>query len=161
MPVYEFFCASCNTLFSFFSKSIDTTTVPACPKCRRRLKRQVSLFACIEGGRRTEEGQEDFPLDEQRLEGAMGALASEAGGIDESDPRQAGRLMRKFSEMTGVRLGEGMQEAMRRLEAGEDPDQIEADLGDVLQSEEPFQGGGKKMSAATRPPLRDETLYDL
>jgi putative FmdB family regulatory protein len=161
MPVYEFFCSSCNTIFSFFSRSVNTTTVPPCPKCRRRLKRQVSLFACIGGSGGEDEAQDDFPLDERRLEGAMSTLAAEADGLDESDPRQAGRLMRKFAEMSGVRLGPGMQEAMRRLEAGEDPDRIEAELGDALQSEDPFQPGGKKPPAGKRPPVRDETLYDL
>ena len=50
------------------------------------------------------------------------------------------------------------------MEAGEDPDAIEAELGDVLEEEEPFALAEKKGSAGGRkrpPPKRDETLYDL
>jgi hypothetical protein len=57
-----------------------------------------------------------------------------------------------------------MQEALKRMEAGEDPDAIEAEMGDLLEEDEPFalpekKGAAKKMK---RPaPRRDETLYDL
>jgi hypothetical protein len=49
---------------------------------------------------------------------------------------------------------------MRRLEAGEDPDEVEAELGDVLENDELFtmtkRGGRMK-----RPPATDETIYDM
>jgi hypothetical protein len=57
-----------------------------------------------------------------------------------------------------------MSEALQRMEKGEDPDQIEAEMGDLLEGEDPFllpgkAGGSKK---GRRPaPQRDETLYDL
>ena len=70
---------------------------------------------------------------------AMQMISSEAGRINEDDPRQAANLMRKLSEMTGIKLGEGMNEALKRMEAGEDPDQIESEMGDLLQSEDPFE----------------------
>lgn len=35
-------------------------------------------------------------------------------------------------DTTGMRMGEGMEEAMRRMEAGEDPGKVEEELGDVL-----------------------------
>jgi hypothetical protein len=56
-----------------------------------------------------------------------------------------------------------MTEALRRMEQGEDPDQIEAEMGDLLEGEDPFQMGGKKGARGGRrpPPRRDETLYDL
>jgi hypothetical protein len=57
-----------------------------------------------------------------------------------------------------------MQEALKRMEAGEDPDAIEAEMGDLLEEEEPFALADKKGSASgkKRPaPTRDETLYDL
>ena len=63
--------------------------------------------------------------------------------------------------MTGVKLGDGMQEALSRLEAGQDPDEIESEMGDILQSEDPFQPGQTKPRGKKTAPLRDETLYDL
>jgi len=160
MPIYEFYCAACNTIFSFFSKSVNTSTTPACPKCSSPLKRQVSLFACIDSSAK-DSGSDELPIDESRLEGAMTKLAAQADTLDDSDPRQAARLMRMFSDMTGVKLGDGMQEALSRLEAGEDPDEIESEMGDILESEDPFQPGGTKSRGKKSAPLRDETLYDL
>jgi len=53
---------------------------------------------------------------------------------------------------------------LRRMEKGEDPEQVEAELGDILEEEDPFSLQAKKAkSIKTRhkEPLRDETLYDL
>jgi hypothetical protein len=50
------------------------------------------------------------------------------------------------------------------MEAGEDPDAIEAEMGDLLEEDEPFALPEKKGAAKgmKRPaPRRDETLYDL
>jgi hypothetical protein len=91
-------------------------------------------------------------------------LASEADKIDEDDPKQAANLMRKLSDMTGIKLGDGMDEALRRMEKGEDPEQVEAELGDILEEEDPFSLSGKKgMRNKTKrtEPFKDETLYDL
>jgi putative FmdB family regulatory protein len=163
MPIYEFYCDDCNTIFNFFSRSINTTKKPKCPRCRRKtLSRRMSAFAVT--GRVKEGGDgEDLPFDESRMEKAMQALAGEAESINEDDPRQAANLMRKLTDMTGLELGPGMTEALRRMEQGEDPDQIEAEMGDLLEGEDPFQIGGKKSARGGRrpPPRRDETLYDL
>ncbi|MEZ4529086.1 MAG: zinc ribbon domain-containing protein [Desulfobacterales bacterium] len=165
MPIYEFYCKDCHTVFSFFSKRTDTQTCPQCPKCKiRSLERQVSVFAIT--GKAKEDGEiDDLPFDESQMEKAMQVLAGEADNISEDDPRQAASLMRKLTDMTGIQLGQGMEEALRRMEKGEDPDQIEAELGDVMEGEEPFllpsgkKGGtGRKKHQA---PLRDENLYDL
>jgi putative FmdB family regulatory protein len=164
MPIYEFFCEDCNTIFNFFSRSVNTTKKPKCPKCRTQtLARMMSAFAVT--GRAKEEGEADeLPFDEGRMEKAMQALASEAESIREDDPRQAADLMRKLSDMTGLELGPGMTEALRRMEQGEDPDQIEAEMGDLLEGEDPFILPGKKagLKSGRRPaPQRDETLYEL
>jgi len=160
MPIYEFYCKKCNTIFNFFSRTVTVTKRPACPKCHGELERQVSLFSCI-GNAKEESGLDDLPVDGAKLEGAMSALANEAENVNEDDPRHAANLMRKFSEMTGVTLGDGMQEALQRMESGEDPEKIEADMGDVLESEDPFLPGRSKARAKARKPLRDETLYEL
>jgi len=91
----------------------------------------------------------------------MTRLTAEAEKLNENDPQQAAHLMRMFSDMTGVKLGDGMQEALHRLESGEDPDAIEAEMGDILESEDPFQPGQTRSRGKKSAPLRDETLYDL
>ncbi len=163
MPIYEFYCADCNTLFNFFSKRIDTTTTPQCPKCRTRpLERRMSAFAFTGKAKESDDG-DDLPFDESKMEKAMQVLASEAERINEDDPRQAANLMRKLTDMTGMELGDGMQEALRRMEQGEDPEQLEAEMGDLLEAEDPFVLPGKRAGAGAtrRAPQRDETLYDL
>ncbi len=166
MPIYEFYCRTCNTIYSFLSRSIQPDKRPACPRCgQRKLEKQMSLFAAT--GHAKEEGgdtEPDLPIDESRMESAMDALAREAGDISEEDPRQAAGLMRKFSRMTGMELGGGMQEALKRLEAGEDPDAIEAELGDRLEKESPFvmpEKKGRARGATRPPPRRDNTLHEM
>ena len=164
MPIYEFYCDRCNTLFSFFSKTINTSKTPSCPKCViHPLSRQMSAFA-FTGKAGEDGGMEDLPFDEGKMEQAMQMLAGEAENINEDDPRQAADLMRKITDMTGMELGPGMQEALRRMESGEDPEQIESEMGDVLGEEGPFLVSGKKEKIATgkqKAPRLDDTLYDL
>ena len=164
MPIYEFYCDHCNMIFSFFSRTVNTTKKPDCPRCRKkRLERRMSAFA-IAGRAKEDEGPDDLPFDESKMEQAMGMLAGEAEKINEDDPRQAANLMRKLTDMTGMKLGDGMQEALSRMERGEDPDKIEAEMGDLLENEDPFVLPAKKASGglSTRTqPTRDETLYDL
>ena len=123
----------------------------------------MSAFAFT--GKDKEDGEmEDLPFDEGKMEKAMNMLAGEAENINEDDPRQAANLMRKLTDMTGMELGSGMQEALKRMEAGEDPDAIEAEMGDLLEDEEPFLMPGKTGSTKgtkRAAPRRDETLYDL
>jgi len=115
------------------------------------------------GGGEERDELDDLPIDESKMESAMEALASEAEGMNEDDPRAAAQLMRKFSSMTGMAFGDGMEAALSRLEAGEDPDSVEAEMGDIIENEEPFvMGTVRRMRAAkNRPPSRDETLYEM
>ena len=63
MPIYEFYCKECNTIFNFFSKTVNTTKKPMCPKCEtNRLTKQISLFAFT--GKAKEDGDiDDLPFD--------------------------------------------------------------------------------------------------
>ena len=121
----------------------------------------MSGFTRLTGAK--EEGDlADLPLDEARIEKAMSFLAREADRINEDDPREAANLMRKFSDVTGLNLGSGMEEALNRMERGVDPDQIEAEMGDLIEQEDPFVMGEKKGKGMKRPKSRrDETLYEL
>jgi cytochrome c556 len=150
------------------SISFPARSTPRKRRVARNVKKpnyrgRVSVFAVT--GRAKEGGDmEDLPFDEGQMEKAMQMLAGEAEKINEDDPRQAAQLMRKLSSMTGLDLGDGMEEALSRMEQGEDPEQIEADMGDLLEGEDPFNFKNKKGRLAAirqRAPFRDETLYDL
>lgn len=173
MPVYEFYCPDCHAIYNFFSRKVDTETVPACPTCQRsQLERQASPFAISKG--RGEQAQDDDVLpagmDEEKMMRALASMEGEFSGIDEDDPKQAARMMKRLFDATGLKMGDGMTEAMRRMEAGEDPDAIEAEMGDLLESEDPFalgaSGGGKlpDLKALRRdllPPRRNDEWYPL
>ncbi len=163
MPIYEFYCHKCNTVYNFFSKTVNTEKIPLCPKCKKiRLKRQMSIFARVSRGKDEPVDDGMPPIDEAKMEKAMSMLASEADKINEDDPRQAAMLMRKLSDATGLHLGAGMEEALSRMERGEDPEKIEEEMGDLLEGEEPFIFGQKAKKGGKREkPLVDETLYDL
>jgi len=166
MPIYEFYCKPCHTVYKFFSQTVNTEKIPVCPQCGyKNLQRRPSLFAA-----HTSKGKEESkfdsdgmpPIDEARMEKAMAMLAREADKINEDDPKQAANLMRKLTEASGLKMGAGMEEALARLEKGEDPDQIEKELGDLLESEDPFVAGEKSKSSPHQPKARiDDTLYDL
>ena len=162
MPIYEFYCKGCNTIYNFFSKFVNTEKVPFCPHCKTtKLKRQMSVFATVSGNK--EETDEDMPpIDEAKMEKVMAMLADEAEKINEDDPRQAAMLMRKLSDTAGLDLGFGMEEALSRMEAGEDPDKIEEEMGSLLEGEDPFILNRKMKGKIRRSkPRVDEKLYDL
>jgi len=166
VPIYEFYCADCHAVFNFLARKPHTKKRPKCPRCGRpNLDRKVSRFAISKG--RSEPGEgDDLPadFDEAKMERVMAEMARESEGMDEDDPRQMARMMRKLHEATGMSLGEGMEEAIRRMEAGEDPDKIEEEMGDLLEEEPAFDESGRslrQLSKRLKPPEVDETLYDL
>ena len=167
MPIYEFYCQDCHTVFNFFSRRVDTTKRPNCPKCQRpELERRVSLVTVLRGVSKGEGGEGvDADMDEGKLERAMAAMAGEFENASEDDPRAMGKMMRRFMDAAGMKMGAGMEEAIRRLEGGDDPDRVEAEMGDVLESENPFECGSRAAFKDLRkhflPPRVDDTLYEL
>jgi len=178
MPIYEFYCRHCHRVFNFLSRAVDTERTPPCPRCGDAgLTRRASAFAISKGRKEeTKPGSPEPDIDEARLERAMQALAGEMDSLDENDPRQGAHLMRRLFEATGVPVAGGMEEALRRMEAGEDPEKIEEDMGDVLE-EDPFGGllggeaeekdpeeGRKKGPGRLRrmlPPSVDPELHEM
>jgi hypothetical protein len=62
-----------------------------------------------------------------------------------------------MAEIAGEPVTPAMEEMIRRLEAGEDPEQVEEDLGDALEEEMGDDGGGFSGGA----PTRDDGLYPM
>jgi putative FmdB family regulatory protein len=163
MPIYEFYCDQCNVIFNFYSSRVNTTKIPSCPKCgKKELAKQISTFATI--GKSKDEGGDDqlAGLDESKMEQAFASLMRESEHINEDDPKQMASLMRKFTSQTGIHLGDSMEEAISRMEAGEDPEQVEKDMGDVLNEEDfSLESMKKKVLRQSSQPTHDEKLYDL
>lgn len=184
MPIYEFYCRDCHRIYNFLARRLNVEAAPACPRCGRpQLEKRLSRFAI---GRRRETATEDSAGasggDDAAIESLLGELEQQAEHLDENDPRQMGRLMRQLCEKTGMPIDGPMAEALRRLEAGEDPDRIEEQMGDLLDAlpddaapcEEPepelpgrsARTAGRKGSTRDwvrrlKPPETDDGLYEL
>jgi hypothetical protein len=89
----------------------------------------------------------------------MRELERDIEHLDENNPRHMAYVMKKMKDlMPPGTLPKEMDIAIRRLEAGEDPEKIEEDMGDVLAQafgEEPGAGGDDYSGYA-----HDSGLYD-
>jgi len=162
MPIYEFYCEDCNVVFNFYSSRINTEKRPSCPRCNReKLDKQMSTFATIGSAKEAEEGMPEG-FDEDKMEKAFMSLMKEAENVNEDDPRQMAALMRKFTDQTGISLGDSMEEALGRMEAGEDPEQIEKEMSELLDGDDiSFDMIKKSLKTKKAPPEHDDTLYEL
>ena len=119
---------------------INPDRLPTCPKCgNRKMQRQMSRFAMPKGVKEPTGAPdigEDGPapdFDDPRVMRAMGELERDMEHLDENNPKHMAHLMKKMKDIMppGV-MPKEMDVAIKRLEAGEDPEKIEEDMGDVL-----------------------------
>jgi putative FmdB family regulatory protein len=159
MPIYEFLCSTCNRIYSFHSFKVDPDKVPTCPKCGAGdLGRVPSRFGVSGRGKGGDGDGPGDDFDDPRMEREMMRLAAELEGMDENNPRQMAAAVRKMTEIAGEPVTPAMEEMIRRLEAGEDPERIEEELGDAIEEEMGEEGGGAFGGA---PPTRDDGLYPM
>lgn len=167
MPIYEFYSPDTNKVYSFFARSLaQRKAVPRCPdKAGARMERMISRFAVT--GRAVEKKGTHGGAEDPRMDRMMAEMQSEMAGMDEGnpDPKAIGRMMRKMTEATGQPMPKVMEQMIRRMEAGEDPEKLEEEFGDALEgldlpdSEPPDQGGSSRQ--AHRRPVRDPALYEM
>jgi hypothetical protein len=174
MPIYEFYSPDTHKIYSFFARSIaDRNRTPRCPdNPKARMERLVSQFA-VTGRAREKTGAEDGGENpDPRMERVMAEMEREMAGIDENnpDPRMLGRLMRKMTEATGRKVPDEMEQMLRRLESGEDPEQLEEEFGDALDEvgegafggdDEEFASAKSLLKARKGRPRRDPALYEM
>lgn len=168
MPIYEYYCPPCHTIYSFLARSMQVPAPPPCPKCgKRQLEKKISRFAISRGlSEPTSEADPFENLDESKMEQLMEEMAPHMDGDGPEDPRQMAQFMKKMFEMTGAEPNDAMMEAMRRMEAGEDPDKIDEEMGEVLDAEgDPFVKANDKPLQRLRRMLEapnvDPELYEL
>jgi putative FmdB family regulatory protein len=164
MPIYEFACPKCRKIYSFLSKRINPDRDPVCPKCgNKKLEKQISAFALTKGVKEPGAGAEgcgdeampDF--DDPRVARAMSEMERDMEHLDENNPRHMAHMMKKMKEiMPPGSVPKELDIAIKRLEAGEDPEKIEADMGDALGD---FMGGPEG-GGAGRGYTKDSGLYD-
>ena len=163
MPIYEFYCPDCHAIYSFFSRRVNADAGPSCPRCAGLvLERQVSLFSVSQN--RSSNGNDGMAgIDEDRLESALMSMAGDLDKVD-SDPSQVASAMRKWLATSGLKMGADMEDAMARVEAGEDPEVIEAELSDATEEIALFSERPTQMAGVIRrrylPPRVDPKLYE-
>ena len=172
MPVFEFLCEDCNRIFSFLARTVGTSKRKArCPKCGgTKISRLLSRFAVARksasspyakgqdgagggAGDMPAAGADSAPDMGPPMDGAMAELARDFENIDESNPRQLAAAMRRLSAASGEPLDPAMEEVVRRLEAGENPEKVEEAMADA------FPEGTASDSSGTT--THDGGLYDL
>lgn len=92
------------------------------------------------------------------MQAEMMRFANEMEHLDENDPKAMAMAVRKMTELAGEPVTPAMEEMIRRLESGEDPEKIEEDLGDELEGEMGDEGGSTHGGTS---PTRDSGLYPM
>jgi hypothetical protein len=185
MPIYEYYCPDNHTIYQFYAKTLaQGKTTPPCPENPKYpLRKLVSAFAITQGGASDEaagkkpDAPAAEPAEDAKMEAAMGAMEKEFSSVDENDPRAMARMMRRMSELTGEKIDGEMEEVVRKLEEGADPDSLEEQLGGGDESggmNDPYgEGPGGEGAPPVDPkearhrfrvrraaPRRDPKLYD-
>jgi hypothetical protein len=121
------------------------------------MQKQLSRFAMSRNLKETggpDGGPEGPDFDDPRIARAMAQMERDMEHLDENNPRHMAHMMRKMNDlMPPGALPKEFETAIKRLEAGEDPEKIEADMGDVfgdMMDSESGRGGYAK----------DDGLYD-
>jgi putative FmdB family regulatory protein len=160
MPIYEYACPKCRVVFNFLSRRVNPGHLPVCPKCgNKKMAKQMSGFATLRGHAESSDAPslEAGPaMDDPRMERAMNEMARDMEHLDENNPKHLAHMMRKMKDLMppGSSAAE-METAIKRLEAGEDPEKIEADMGDIFGDAGPESSGGGAGGYS-----RDSGLYD-
>ncbi len=174
MPIYEFYCPDNNTLYSFFARSLAYSGLtPRCPDgAQFRMEREISKFAIT--GRAKEKPElpeQGDQMDDPRIQSALAQMEKEMSGLDTDnpDPKMLARMMRRMSALTGEKIPGRMDELMRRMEAGEDVERLEAEYGDAFDAiengETSEEWAAKALQARLlkmrKAPVRDPMLYEM
>ena len=97
-------------------------------------------------------------IEDPRVARAMAEMERDMEHLDENNPRHMAHMMKKMKDlMPAGTIPKELDIAIKRLEAGEDPEKIEADMGDVLGD---FMGGEEGGGGAGSGYSHDGGLYD-
>jgi hypothetical protein len=84
------------------------------------------------------------------------------GNMDENNPKHMAHMMRKMQDlMPADAMPKEMNDAIKRLEAGEDPEKIEADMGEIFDEFMGPEEGGGAGGMGGGGYTRDGGLYDM
>ncbi len=170
MPIYEFYSPESNKIYSFYARRLmGKSDVPTCPDNPAfPMEKLVSNFS-FTGRAKESTPSGDSPEMDPRQEAAMMQLAREMEGMGDAEPnpKDLGKMMRKMLEITGQKTPGEMEEMLRRLESGEDPEKLEEEFGDAMENFDPTGTEPElgtpthRAASARRAPTRDPQLYEM
>lgn len=119
MPSYDYRCHDCQRRVTLTFKSFaayDEAT-PTCPRCKgTNLTRWIRRVRVLKSDEARMAALENDPMLDK---------------LEDADPATMGRYLRQMGEAAGEDLGPEFNEVIGRLERGEDPETIEADMPDL------------------------------
>jgi putative FmdB family regulatory protein len=118
MPTYEYRCQDCRKRVSLYQSYEEYGRTPIrCPHCgSSELRRLISRVRFA----RSEESRLDSLADPTSWD-----------GIDEEDPKAMARMMRRMGREMGEEMPPEFDEVVDRLEAGENPEDIESNMPEL------------------------------
>ena len=127
--------------------------------------KQMSAFAMPRGREEPAAAKMDGPetgpmpdLDDPRVAKVMAEIERDTEHLDENNPRHMAHLMKKMANiMPAGTIPKEFDVAIKRLEAGEDPEKIEEDMGEVLGD---FMGGEEGGGGPGGGYTHESGLYD-
>jgi len=131
MPIYEYRCQNCHRRFSKFWRAFSDAegAEVQCEYCGSDdVQRLISRVRMV----RSEESRLEDMADPSQWD------------IDENDPKSMGRFMRKMKNELGDEAGDigpEFDEVIDRLESGQDPEKIEAEMPDLMDDMGGDMGG--------------------
>jgi len=182
MPIYEFYSPRTRKIYSFYSRSLkNSEKIPQCPDGKdHKMIKLLSAFSItgnlldkeeLEIDQSSDQEQDPFAnLSESQSAHVMNEMEKAMSSMDDEnpDPRQMGAMMRKMCEMTGEKMDGVMEEVVRKLEEGEDPERLEENLGCSLEEVdadndtcEPKEGVPSSRRKQRLTLTRDPKLYEM
>ncbi len=115
MPTYDFVCNNCKQRFDLFMTFNEYgKKIVTCAHCGSKdVRRRVTKVRIA----KSEESR-------------MDSMADEFSGFEglEDDPKAMGKMMRKMGKEMGEEVPPEFDEVVDRLEAGQNPDEIESSM---------------------------------
>ena len=100
-------------------------------------------------------------MDDPRVMRAMSEMERDMEHLDENNPRHMAIMMKKMKDILPPgSVPKDLDVAIKRLEAGEDPEKIEEDMGDVFGELMGGAEGGEDPGGFGDSYTRDRNLYD-
>jgi putative FmdB family regulatory protein len=129
MPIYEYRCEDCRRKVSLFFGSFSVAErrigegEVECPRCgSKKLERLMSRVNMVRG----EDALSEDSMPDMDGDGGEGMF----DGLEDDDPRTVARWARRMKDSLGgeMDMGPDFDQALARIEAGEDPDKVMEDI---------------------------------